>query len=96
VSEPVFTDAVKEWEAQTGSTVSQPPFSTVQNVWDNAVVEVKETKVLSAASDQAGKAHLIVAAAPNSGAFLQARLCSALGTRLDDSSLRIAIALNWN
>jgi len=56
-------------------------------------VEVKEKKVLSAASDQAGKARLIAAAAPHSGAFLHARPCSSLATRLDDSSLRIAIAL---
>jgi len=49
--------------------------------------------VLSAAPDQAGKARLIAAAAPHSGAFLHARPCSMLGTRLDDSSLRIAVAL---
>jgi hypothetical protein len=50
--------------------------------------------VLSAARDQVGKARLIAAAAPHSGAFLHARPCSSLiGMRLDDSSLRIAVAL---
>jgi len=49
--------------------------------------------VLSAAHDQAGKARLIAAAAPHSGAFLHARPCSSLGTRLDNSSLRIVVAL---
>jgi len=93
VNDPKFINAVKEWESQTGSAPAQPPYSTVQKVWDKTVVEVKEKKVLSAASDQAGKARLIAAAAPHSGAFLHARPCSSLGTRLDDSSLRIAIAL---
>jgi len=45
------------------------------------------------ALDQAGKARLIAAAASHSGAFLHARPYSALGTRFDNSSLRIAVAL---
>ena len=57
------------------------------------MVKVQESKVLSAAPDQAGKARLIEAAAPHSGALLHARLCSAVGTRLDRLSLRIAVAL---
>ena len=47
----------------------------------------------AAAPDQGGKAHLIAATAPHSGAFLHARPCASLGTRLDNSSLRIAVAL---
>ena len=49
--------------------------------------------MLSAACDQAGKARLIAAAAPHSAAFLHARPYSSLGTRIDNISLRIAIAL---
>ena len=41
--------------------------STLQKVWDAPLVKVQEIKVLSAANDQEGKAHLIVAAAPHSG-----------------------------
>ena len=47
----------------------------------------------SAAHDQAGKARLIAADAPRSGAFLNARPCSSLGTRLDNAALRIVVAL---
>ena len=57
------------------------------------LVEVTSEQVLSAAHNQAGIARLIAAAAPHSGAFLQAVPCSAVGTRLDDTSLRIAVAL---
>ena len=56
-------------------------------------MNVQVSNVLSAALDQTDKARLIAAAASHSGAFLQTRPCSSLGTRLDNSSLRIAIAL---
>ena len=48
--------------------------------------------MLYAALTQAGIARLNAASATYSGAFLQALPCSATGTRLDDTSIRIAIA----
>lgn len=92
-NDPLFTAATAEWETRTNSSPIQPPYSTTQKDWDKALVEAQELKVLSAAPDQASKARLIAAAAPHSGAFLHARPCSSLGTRLDNSSLRIAVAL---
>ena len=53
----------------------------------------KLEEVISAAQTQAGRARLIAAAAPHSGDFLHAIPCSAVGTRLDDTSLRIAVSL---
>ena len=49
--------------------------------------------MLSTAHNQADKVRLIAVTSPSSGAFLNARPCASLGTRLDNSSLRIAIAL---
>jgi hypothetical protein len=92
-SDPVFTAAVMEWQTRTGSASVQPPFATEQKNWDEPLVSVQEMMVLSAAPDQVSKARLIAASAPHSGAFLHARPCSSLGTRLDNSSLRIAVAL---
>jgi hypothetical protein len=56
----------------------QMPFSIVQKDWDKALVDIQE-KVLSAAPDQTGKARLIAAAAPHSGAFLHTRPRLSLG-----------------
>jgi hypothetical protein len=50
-------------------------------------------KVSSAAPDPASKALLAVAAAPHSGAFLHAHPCSSLGSRLEDTSLCVSVAL---
>jgi len=94
INDPSFTAAVTEWQsrAQSSSSVHEP-FATAQKVWDAPLVNVQESNVLSAAPDQAGKARLIAAAASHSGAFLLARPCASLGTGLDNSSLRIVVAL---
>jgi hypothetical protein len=57
------------------------------------LVSVKLEAVQSATQTHAGRTSLIVAAAPNSGDFLHAIPCSAVGTRLDDISLRVAVAV---
>ena len=49
--------------------------------------------MLLAAQSQAGRGRLIAAAAPHAGDFLHAIPCSAVGTRLDDTSLRVAVSL---
>ena len=92
-NDPSFSAAVREWCTLVESAPVQPPNFTAQKDWDQPMVKAQEVKVMSAAPDQTSKARLIAAASLHSGAFLQARPCSALGTRLDSSSLRIAVAL---
>jgi len=74
-------------------TAAQQPFIMKEKFWDEPLVPSQELSMLSAAPDQAGKGRLSATAAPHSGVFLDARPCSSLGTRLDNSSLHIAIAL---
>ena len=91
INNHLFLDAVSEW--QTRSSQGQlPQLISKQTAWDMPLVGIAKDRVLSAALTQAGIARLNAASAPYSGAFLQALPCSATGTRLDDTSLRIAIA----
>ena len=84
---------MSQWSTRVNSSEVKQPFASSEMVWDEQLVRVMESEVLSAARDQAGKARSIAAVAPQSGAFLHAHPCSSLGTRLDNSSLRISIAL---
>jgi Reverse transcriptase (RNA-dependent DNA polymerase) len=92
VNDLLFAAAVVAWK--TTSEQDQLPENTVkQRPWDEPLISVAVKRVLSTAQTQAGLARLTAAAAPHSGAFLQTMPCSAVGTRLDDASLRIAIAI---
>jgi len=80
-----------EWWTQQWPNYSR--YFYKENVLDEPLVRAQELRVLPAAPNQAGKARLIRVAAPHTGAFLDARLCSSLGTWLDNASLRTATAL---
>ena len=91
-SDPICTAACLEWQTLCDAAVPDSVRAGVQKAWDEPVVSRKRD-VLSAAQSQAERARLIAAAAPHSGDFLHAIPCSSVGTRLDDTSLRIAVSL---
>ena len=91
--DPYLIAAREEWLSLSSFPCPDSSISSIQKAWDSPLVNLKKEKVLSAAQSQAGRARLIAAAAPHSGDFLTAVPCSSVGNRLDDSSLRIAIAL---
>jgi hypothetical protein len=91
--DPVYLAACMEWQTRCAAAVPDLARAGVQKAWDAPVVSRKYEEVMSAAQNQAGRARLIAAAAPHSGDFLHAVPCSSVGTRLDDTSLRIAVSL---
>ena len=91
--DPYLIAAREEWLSLSSCPCPDSSISSIQKAWDSPLVNLKKENVLSAAQSQAGRARLIAAAAPHSGDFLTAVPYSSVGNRLDDSSLRIAIAL---
>ena len=93
LQDPLYLGACIEWHTQSNAVVPDMEKIGTQKVWDSSLVSRKFEGMLSAALTQVGRARLIAAAASHSGDFLQAMPCSSLGTRLDDTSLRLAVAL---
>ena len=87
-----YTTSCIEWQTRCNSEFPDTDKIWSQKAWDLPLVSKKLDGVLSAAHTQA-HARLIAATALHSGDFLNAVPCSAVGTRLDDTSLRLAIAL---
>ena len=94
IRDPVYIAANLEWQQRSTVVVPDGSRIGVQKAWDTPLVSRKLEEVISsAAQTQVGRARLIAAAAPHTGDFLHAIPCSAVGTRLDDTSLRIAVSL---
>ena len=91
--DPLCVVACLEWQTHYNATIPDRTMAGVQKAWDGPVVSRKREELLLAAQNQAGRARLIAAAAPHSGDFLHAIPCSSVGTRLDDTSMRIAVSL---
>jgi hypothetical protein len=90
INDSVFINAYVLRQATSGAVV---PDAFKQMVWDNPLVAVNSDDVLQAAQTQVGRARLIAAAVPHAGDNLNALQCSDVGTHLDETSLRIAVAL---
>jgi len=82
--------ALHEWQTSAGV----PPSDTgLQKICDLTLVRVKFEAAMNAAHNQADPAGLIEVSSNHAGYFLDALPNSAVGTRLDNSSLRIAVEL---
>lgn len=88
-----FIHYVKEWQSITHTESLDMSTDAEQKRWSHPLQVIAAEAVLSAAPNQASRARLIAAAAPSSGAFLHVIPMSSIGTRLDDTSMRIAVAL---
>ena len=88
-----FLRCVNEWQSITCTMPLDVSIAAEQKSWSYPLQVIAAQAVLSAASNQTSRARLIAAAAPSSRAFLQAIPMSSVGTRLDNTSMRIAVAL---
>lgn len=93
LQDPHYITASVEWQTRCNLAFPDETSLGVQKAWDSPLVSRKLAGVLSAAQSQVGRARLLAAAAPHAGDFLNAVPCSAVGTRLDDTSLRLAVGL---
>ena len=74
-------------EVPTGDSAS------TQRGWDEAVCKIEYSKLLQYSKDQIALARLHAAAAPHTGAWLQALPSPALGLHLNEDAVRISVAL---
>jgi len=90
VHDASYISAVHEWQS---SAAVPPPDTLLQKAWDLPLIRVKSEAVMNAAQNQADLARLIALSSRHAGDFLNALPSSAVGTRLDNTSLRIAVGL---
>jgi hypothetical protein len=85
-----FIKACDLWQTRTPAA---PPFDSRQKSWDLPLVAAASSFLLTTAPNQAAVARLTAVSAPHAGAFLHAIPMRAVGTWMNDQTIRIAIAL---
>ena len=93
LNDELYISALSDWQFKSKTNLLAPIQSSRQRAWDEPLVKIAVDNVLSTAQTQVGLARLLAVSAPHAGAYLNAIPCSSVGTRLDNTSLRIAIAL---
>ena len=90
---PHQDDALHLWKSSSSS--SDPPTGrsmSIQKAWDRPVVGAFASSLISGA-DSINKARLLASQQKESGAWLSAPPVSALGLRMDNNTIRIAVGL---
>ena len=90
---PLFDEALYLWKSNSGSV--NPPTGRdryIQKAWDRPVAEVSAASLFSGA-DATTRARLLASQQKESGAWLSAPPVSALGLRLDNNCIRVAVGL---
>ena len=90
-----FTDPFVD-EAQSRWSDLQPPEGAAvckQSAWDGLRATVASERLLSRAGNDEERARLLSVSTKESGAWLRALPVSALGLRMDDNTVRVAVGL---
>ena len=92
-SSPDLTVAtmLTHWKNLSGTEEPKPEDQQTQKAWDGMVARKHHETCLSRATTDVDKARLFAAAAPHSGDWLNAPPITAIGLRLDDEALRVAV-----
>ena len=93
-ADPDIDRALAIWSSLTNHPAPMPPSLTGrQGSWDDLVVEASLSSLSSQMQDPFSMARLKAALDPHSGDWLKAVPITAVGLRLDDDAIRIAVGL---
>ena len=93
LTDPYFATRVEVWRRGSCADPPCPSQLTQQHAWDSVLVETDYESLLENAATSLEKAQLLAVAHHDFGAWLNALPISALGLRVDDSEVHIAISL---
>jgi hypothetical protein len=81
------------WKKENISNPPVEPFAHIQKCWDEPSIEKSKLYLLDNASDSYHRARLLATQSPSSGDWLKALPLSSIGLRMDNETIRIAVAL---
>ena len=93
--DPYVSKALASWSAGVRPTTTPPldSFAVRQRSWDDLRCDYVEDMLSQQAISPAEKARLLAVRAPGSSSWLKAMPLTAVGLKLDDETLRVAVGL---
>jgi hypothetical protein len=85
--------ALSAWMSATNDTPPSSPSSHIQRSWDDCCCRAVVEQMLNSAQDPVDRARLVASITPGSGVWLNTLPLQAMGLKLDDKSVRIAVGL---
>jgi len=82
----------KQRSSITFQTFSKAALHHIQKAWDRRIAENHRSLILSRASCYVDKARLLAVSSPHAGDWLHAPRITAVGLRLSDEAVRVAVA----
>ena len=87
------TDTLAIWSELSNNQIINESQKITQKALDDKITDIQLKKLLNNATLPEGKARLLAAKEPQSGAWLNAAPMTAIGLRLSDEAIRISIGL---
>ena len=92
-ADPAVSEALCNWTSQGGLTPPIGDEAGKQRSWDQQLISVSRAELINRAADDYSLARLTAVAAPHAGDWLHAPPLSAVGLRMDDETVRVAVGL---
>ena len=90
---PFVDEAKASWAAGHESEAPEDVAACKQRAWDSIRTKSTSQRLLDNAADEEERARLLAVMTKESGAWLRALPVTALGLRMDDSTVRVAVGL---
>ena len=84
-------EALDIWSNSANIPEPVNPANKIQKVWDAAITSAAYSNLLTRSGSETDTARLLAASAPHSGDWLQAPPITAIGLRLTDEMIRVAV-----
>ena len=93
IPEPIIETTLQRWCVQSGTSAPEGVEAHNQKAWDSKCIKVIKDNLMLNALDDKDKARLLATQAPHSGDWLFATPITAIGLRMSNETIRVAIGI---